>query len=148
VLAHFGRLGAVWRPRSYADVLAAVGALEEAPDLVLLGDLAVNPKDLAKDAAAMSIDGGVIVIGVDETNGVASNATPIPLKGAPEKLAQVITSRVRPPLHFEIESLTKNQGDPDGFLVLEVPPSPWAPHMVENRFPARAGTTTRYLEEP
>ncbi|MDA0183182.1 ATP-binding protein [Solirubrobacter phytolaccae] len=138
----------MWRPRTYGEALAAIGALEEASDLDFKRDLAANPKDLAKDAAAMSIDGGVILIGMDEVNGLATQATPIPLKGAAERLSQIISSRVRPPLHFELEALTKTRGDSNGLLVLEVPPSPWAPHMVENRFPARAETTTRYLEEP
>ena len=95
----------------------------------------------------MALYGGVIVIGVDETDGVASSLTPIPLAGAPEQVEQVIASRVTPPVTVQLDVLRENEGDADGLIVIEVPASTSAPHQADGRYPARAGSTTRSLTE-
>ena len=143
-------LGGVWRPRKYDDIRQAIGVAEEGPQLDFKRELASgsDKKDLAKDAAAMGVDGGVILIGVDENqNAVASGIPKVPVKGTPEQVQQIIDSRVRPPLSIQIEVLKEADLDPDGVLLIEIPPSFSTPHMVDNRYPARSGSTTRWLEE-
>jgi hypothetical protein len=137
----------MWRPKSYQDVERAVGELSEAADLDFKRDVGASVKDLAKDAAAMSIEGGVIVIGMDERGGQATALTPVPLEGTPERIQQVVDSRVRPPVAVEIESIRESPDHQDGFVVVTVPASSLAPHMIDNKFPARSGTTTRWMDE-
>jgi hypothetical protein len=57
----------MWIPRDYADVQRAVGYLTEDDqlDFKLPAAKPADAKDLAKDVAAMSLAGGVIVVGVD-----------------------------------------------------------------------------------
>lgn len=137
----------MWRPKTYQDVERAVGELSESAVLDFKRDVSGSVKDFAKDAAAMSIEGGVIVVGVDEAGGEATAVNPIPLDGTPERIQQVIDSRVRPPLAVEIEAIRESAGDADGFVVVTVPASSLAPHMVETRLPARSGATTRWMDE-
>jgi len=115
-----------------------------------LGSVAAKPadaKDLAKDVAAMSLAGGVIVIGVDETAGTATAVNPFPLAGRVEQIQQVIDSRVQPPPSVTIDALPTAQGASDGVILITIMPSVSAPHMVDDRYPARSGSTTRYLSD-
>ena len=141
----------MWRPRSFSDVQQALGVLSETATLDFKRELGSGSvvRDVAKDAAAMSVHGGVIVVGVDETTGaLADQIVPVPLSGTPERIQQVIDARVSPPLVVEIEALPQSSGATGGVVVVSVPPSLNAPHQFDDRYPARAGATTRWLSEP
>ncbi len=81
-------LAAVWVPRTWAELELAVGVQVESAGLDFKSALPPKGKlrDLAKDAAAMSVGGGVILVGVDEEDGVASAITPIELAGTMERV--------------------------------------------------------------
>jgi hypothetical protein len=99
-------------------------------------------KELARDLASLAIDGGLLIIGVDEDKDYA--LTPVPLDGLAERVEQVAGSRIDEPLpltFFEIESAAKPS---DGYLLARVPASPRAPHMVDNRYWGR-GDKTKYM---
>lgn len=139
----------MWIPQTWKDIELAIGTLSENEALDFKRDLAPGKKlnDIAKDAAAMSLQGGVILIGVDEHNNLATSITPVPLAGAVERIRQVLDTRVSPGLGVEIQKLTKDTGDKDGVIALTVPPSWSSPHQFDHRFPARSGSTTRWLSE-
>jgi hypothetical protein len=137
----------MWKPRSYSDIEAVIGLIAESPDLDFKRELS-KPTDLAKDIAAMSVQGGVIAYGIDEdSQSVASEITPIQLHQVPEKIQNVVDTAIWPSPSITVDVITRQQGDSEGVVVVTVPPSPTAPHYTHNRFPARAGTTTRYLTE-
>lgn len=141
----------MWRPRTFQDVQHALGVLSETTTLDFKRELGTGAhvRDIAKDAAAMSIQGGVIVVGVGETSAaLADRIVPLPLAGTPERIQQVIDARVSPSLVVEIEALPEAGGTNDGLIVVFVPPSLNAPHQFDDRYPARAGATTRWLSEP
>jgi hypothetical protein len=139
----------MWVPQSWVDLELAIGVQVESASLDFKSALPPKGKirDLAKDAAAMSIDGGVVLVGLAEEDGVATAITPIELKGAMERVQQVIDANVSPALPVEVTPLREKDGDDKGVLVISVPASWSAPHEYESRFPARAGATTRYLGE-
>jgi hypothetical protein len=138
----------MWEPSTWDDVTAAIGTLSEAPDLDFKRQLSSN-SDISKDIAAMTLHGGVIAYGIDEdAQALASAITKIPLVGAPEKVQLLVNTTVAPVPHIDITVLRENPGDDDGVVVVKVPRSPLAPHLARDRFPARAGTVTRYLTEP
>lgn len=112
-----------------------------------VGPAQASPQDLAKDVAAMSLEGGVIVIGVEERAGEATAVVPFPLAGRVEQIQQIIDARVRPTLSVRIEALRRRPGDADGVVVITIAPSRQAPHMVGDRYPARSGATTRCYSE-
>jgi Putative DNA-binding domain len=137
----------VWKPSSYSDVEAAIGVIVESPELDFKRELS-KPTDIAKDIAAMSVQGGVIAYGIDEdAQSVAGEITPIQLHQVPEKIQNIVDTAIWPSPSVAIDVITRQPGDPGGVVVVTVPPSPTAPHYTHDRFPARAGTTTRYLTE-
>jgi hypothetical protein len=137
----------VWVPRTYEDLEAAIDVVAESGDLDFKESLGSNA-DLAKDIAGMTVHGGVIVYGVREEDTLAVELTPFPTAGIVEKIQQVADSRIRPSPPLEIDPIADPGDETRGFVVVEVGASPLAPHYAEERFPVRAGVTTRNLTEP
>lgn len=107
-----------------------------------------NNEKLAKNLAAFAIDGGALIVGVEEA-GIARvpSLRPVVLLGLRERVDQVTKSRISPRLAIRtIEIPSRRKGH--GYLVVIVPPSPDAPHMVEGRYWARNDTTKRELTDP
>jgi hypothetical protein len=136
----------MWRPRTLDDIKAAVGVVAEGHQIDFKPELS-SPAETATDIAAMTVHGGVLIYGVDEANGVATAITPVPLRGARERVQQIADTAITPAPDIEIEVLTEPGAPSDGIVVVVVPPSSLAPHCVSGRFPARSNTTTRYLAE-
>jgi hypothetical protein len=138
----------MWAPRSWEDVAALIGSAEETSSLDFKSELSKNP-EMAKDIAAMTVDGGVIAYGIEEdkTSRVAKSIKKFPLAGVEERMRQVIGTRISPTPEIELLMVTENDADPDGVVFAVIPPSSLAPHMVDARYPRRHGTTTDYLTE-
>jgi hypothetical protein len=130
-----------WPPSTEGDLsLAATeGALEERHKIDVKREIPPGDsgnKELAKDLASFAIDGGRLIVGIDESAGFA--LTPVDLKGLGDRIDMVVHSRIDEPLDVEITTI-RTAADPDrGYLVVEVPVSPRAPHMVDNRYWGRA----------
>jgi hypothetical protein len=103
-------------------------------------------RDLAVDVASFAVDGGVIVVGVRENKEMRTfELDPVPLAGLAERVDQVARSRVDPPVQVTCVELVA--GDGHGFLVINVPQSPLAPHMVDGRYRGRGDTTNIVLPD-
>ncbi|MGD1057218.1 MAG: ATP-binding protein [Solirubrobacteraceae bacterium] len=137
----------MWHPASWRDLEALLGATET-HSLDFKREIGSN-EELAKDIAAMTVDGGVLVYGVDEDKEtcVATDIVPFAIAGVEEKLQQVAGTRVSPQPDIQVHAV----GSPDdpalGCAVVVIAPSGLAPHQANKRFPYRRGTTTDYLEE-
>src|SRR5262245_2317851 len=126
-----------WQPRSVADVQTAIsdGTLTERHWLdvkaMLSGGEAAN-KELARDLASFANDGGGYIVGVaeDKPTGTLLLA-PVELAGLPERVEQVALSRCDPPLFVVCHPLPYPADPTRGVLLVEIPPSPQAPHMVD-----------------
>lgn len=137
-----------WMPKTEADLQAAVdgGLFEESHHL----DLKKAPsskgdnKELARDLSSFAVDGGALVIGVQEDK---ENRTfelaPQPLNGLPEKIEQVARTIPDPPLTVITQEISSAADDSTGYLIVHIPASPVAPHMVDNRYFGR-GDKTKY----
>lgn len=142
-----------WHDWKQADANVASGEVREHHHLEFKRDNYGNePKDrkeLAKDVAALAIDGGTLVIGVDEDNatGRAITLTPVPLTGQVERIQQICAGRIDPALAVQVDDVV-NPADPaTGLIVIEVPRSPLAPHQVDGRYVGRADRITRTLTD-
>jgi hypothetical protein len=100
---------------------------------------------LAIDLASLAVDGGVIVIGVDEATDPAT-PSPVALAGLKERVDQVGRSRVDPPLLVTCNEIAAT-GPGMGYLVIVVPASPMAPHMVDSIYRGRGDTTNIRLSD-
>ncbi|HEY5051789.1 MAG TPA: ATP-binding protein [Solirubrobacterales bacterium] len=144
----------MWRPADIDQFEAAVesGTLEERHDFDAKRQLPSNNKELAKDIAAMSTDGGSLIYGVGEDgNGHPRLLTPIELAGAAERIDQVAQHSVSGSLRLEFVHLRLPDRQDQGYLLVIVPASPEAPHQVtvgdDRRFYGRSDTGNRKLSE-
>jgi hypothetical protein len=108
--------------------------------------------DLAADVAAMANDGGVLLYGVGEDeNGRPTVDNPIPLVGVRERVDQIVQSGISSPSPVDIVELPLEEDPSTGYLVVVVPASPAAPHMVlvggEHRYYGRTATGNVRLGE-
>ena len=103
-------------------------------------------RELGRDLASLAVDGGHLVVGVneDKTTGTFS-PHPVPLDGLAERIDQVARERITPHLIIRCRELPTTPGD--GFLIVEVPPSPDAPHMVDGRYYGRGDSTKHVLAD-
>lgn len=137
----------MWQPETWSDLQALIGQAEESPSLEFKRAVTADNREIAKDIAAMTVDGGVILYGVDEdeNNGRASAITPVKLAQVREKLIQVAGSRISPSPDIRVETIVETPGDVEGVVLVFVPPSSLAPHQVDGRYPRRRDTTTESL---
>lgn len=143
----------MWIPRTQADIELAIaeGSLTENLHLDVKresGDTNSSRGESAKDMASFALDGGSLLIGVAEDKAERTfDLCPQPLSGLPEKLEQIATNRIDPPLFIKVSEIPSDDDPSLGFAFVEIPPSPTAPHMVDGRYYARGDRTTRRLTD-
>ncbi len=134
-------------PETAVELEAAVsdGVLVEGLSFDAKAELEPGPKGntrLAIDLAAFAVNGGLIAVGVAEEkagNGKRLIPRPIAVAGLRERVSQVGLSRVDPPIATVTRTVETEPGV--GYLLILVPPSPDAPHMVDGRYRGRNDTT-------
>jgi hypothetical protein len=142
-----------WAPKTEADIQAALadGTAEESHYLDFKESLAgkADNKELARDLASFAVDGGTLILGVaeDKANRIFSLA-PQPLEGLAERVEQATRSHTDPKLPV-MSTPIESAADPStGYLLIHVPASPDAPHMVDGRFMGRGDKTKHTLSAP
>lgn len=127
----------MWIPRS-ADMLVqaiADGTLAHESAAYEYKRELPSPRDnksIAVDVAAMATAGGIIIYGVAEDKKAATlSAEPIALAGAKDRISDVVGSQVREPPYFEVTLVPLATDSSMGYVVVDIPASPRAPHMVE-----------------
>jgi hypothetical protein len=100
-------------------------------------------KELARDLAQFAIDGGVLIIGVDDDAQLA----PVHLQGLRERIDRIARDLVDEPLHVRIDTIPTAADPGKGYLLVTVPPSPTAPHQVDGRYYGRGDTTKHVLPD-
>ena len=143
----------MWVPKTVDELIEQVttGDLQETA-IFDAKQLPSKNKDIAIDVAAMSTNGGVIIYGVGEDEHKRLTIlTPFPLAGVAERIDSVIQSSIAEPPRIRIHTLTIPDDPAQGYLIVEVPPSPRAPHMVivghDHRYYGRGATGNVRLTE-
>jgi hypothetical protein len=144
----------MWVPENAEELEKRVleGFLEESSILDFKGELPGDSRELAKDVAAMANYGGVLIYGVKEDESKRPTLlNPQRLKGAADRVSVMIRSSLAEPVEVTIQDLWKNDDSGTGYLVIVVPTSPRAPHMVvvkgEHRFYGRTDRANVPLDE-
>lgn len=146
----------MWIPESVSEIAEAIeiGYLSETATFDAKSDLPPKgkSKDLAIDVAAMANDGGTLLYGVGEDeNQQLTIPTPIDLAGAAERADQIVRTCISEPPEVQIRSFHTEDAPAVGYLVVAVPPSPRAPHMVivgkDHRYYGRSATGNVRLTE-
>ena len=145
----------MWEPKNADEIEAAVSSrtLAEGPHFDVKAQLPAKNEELAKDVAAMTVDGGMLMYGVSEdSHGAPTELSPIPLKGIPEKIDKIVQTSIAPPPTIRVQAHPKSNDASHGYLTIHVPASPLAPHQVtvggDDRFYGRGATGNRRLTEP
>jgi hypothetical protein len=130
---------------------AAVGLLEESHFLDLKREIKAGRsenRELARDLASFAIDSGTLIVGVDEVADGTLQLVPQPLTGLAERIEQVAAMSTDPPLPVVTRRIASMADPAVGYLVVHVPASPSAPHMIDGRYLGRGDKTKRYLSDP
>lgn len=122
----------MWPPRTLEQLRAVLAEpnLQESAVFDVKTELPAKGKsaDLAVDVAAMTPDGGMIVYGIAEApNGLSEQ--PIALAGTVERITSIVNTTIAEPP--AIEAFTVESGPGVGFVIVAVPASERAPHMVQ-----------------
>ena len=146
----------MWLPESEDQIQQSLlaGTLSETSTFDVKRELPTQgkAKSLAIDVAAMTVDGGVILYGVDEDeNGRPATLSPIVLANARERIDQIVRSTISEPPQIHVHAIPSKADLAVGYLAVVVPPSARAPHMVivgnEYRYYGRSDTGNVILTE-
>lgn len=139
--------------RSESDITAAVdaGLLAESHFLELKREIKsgkAENRETARDLASLAVDGGTLIVGLTEVDNTIQ-LSPQPLAGLAERLDQVAAMIPDPPLAIVATPIPSPSAEDAslGYLLVHVPPSPTAPHMVDGRYLGRGDKTKRYLSD-
>ncbi|WP_163866088.1 helix-turn-helix domain-containing protein [Myxococcus eversor] len=113
-----------------------------------------DKRELAKDVSAMAnTQGGIIILGVEERNGIATTISHI-AHSEPEilRMRQILASLIAPFIqNVEIKFQGRTTEPSRGVYIITVPKSEWAPHAVRVgeslRYYQRDGAKSRILSE-
>lgn len=143
-----------WLPKSWDDVVEAAsgGLLDETSWVELKADLPPsNPGsnlETARDLASLSLDGGLYVVGIRDDKGRAGEVVGAEIAMIPDRIVQVAATRIVPPLSLRPQVFTKPDDPRKGCVVVPIPASAEAPHMVDQRYWGRSPDGKRPLNDP
>ncbi|MEU4526104.1 ATP-binding protein [Amycolatopsis sp. NPDC024027] len=151
--AYLGPQQKRWTPASWTDVVEAAkgGLLDESHwvDLkreVAAGKASVNT-DLAKDLASLAVDGGLLIIGIEDHDSHAGAVCGTPMAGLADRIDQIARDKVRPSLTVGSHPIENPDAPGTGCLLVHVPPSPYAPHMVDYTYYGRSDRANMRLAD-
>jgi len=142
-----------WRPESEADIRALIDSGDAVESHVLdfkreVGTTDRDRNEIAADMASFALDGGSLVVGVDESGKKdVFTARPIALEGVVERIEQIAANRVRPPLDVRPRAIPSADDPAVGYVVVDIAESPLRPHMVGGRYYGRGEKTRRHLDD-
>lgn len=143
----------MWIPKNEAEIVSVVtnGQLQETASLDAKAEISKNT-EIAKDIAAMTNDGGVIIYGIgQDQHKRLTILSPFPLANQPERISSIVRSSISEPPTVHIHPIPTVSDPTKGYIIVEIPPSPRAPHMVivgdKNRYYGRNSSGNHILTE-
>ncbi|MFI6986488.1 helix-turn-helix domain-containing protein [Embleya sp. NPDC050154] len=144
-----------WTPKTEQDIQAAVdgGLIEENHHVDAKREIPATPrkhhnKELARDLASFAVDGGTLIIGLQEDKATQSfKLVPQPLAGLAERVEEVARHVPKPPVSVVCSTVPSAADPTEGYLLIHIPVSPTAPHMVENEYLGRGDKTKSRLSD-
>lgn len=146
----------MWIPKTEQDIINSTSDASIEETIIFDAKKEIPPKnsDVAKDVSAMANSaGGVIVFGIEEdVNGRPTIPSPLELKGQRERIDNIIKTSISEVPVFSVSAIESEADSSKGYLVLIIPPSERAPHMVvvknDRRYYGRGETGNYVLSEP
>ena len=141
-----------WPPIDENDLQRALqsGDISESNRLdfkATVGDSNSTRRETAKDMASFAVNGGALLIGVAENKELRTFApAPVNLHDIIERIEQIAANRIDPPLVVHPREIPTEDSD-NGYVWVEIPASPDAPHMVDGKYYGRGERTNRTLTD-
>lgn len=134
-----------WAPASESELAEGLegGLLSESHFLdfkKMISDGRGANRELARDLVQFALDGGLLIVGVEETDD-GPVLVPQQLTGLSERVEQVARSIPEPPLAVDCHPIRTDADPSMGYLLISVPPSGLAPHMVDGTYFGRGDKT-------
>ena len=141
-----------WRPHVETDLQSLIDSGDAKESHVLdfkrgVGSSDAARKETAADLASFAIDGGSLVIGVDEPSKDRFALCPFDTTGEIERIEQIAANRIRPSLDVRPRVIPSTADPSLGYVVVDIPASPSRPHMVDGRYYGRGEKTRRQLDD-
>jgi hypothetical protein len=142
-----------WTPKVEADIATAAdgGLLQESHYLDIKASVptgSAKNRELARDIASFAIDGGAMLIGVAERDDARPELAPVELQGLAERVEQVARSIPDPPIPVTCTPIAATSTAGHGYLLIEIPATGTAPHMVDGAYMGRGDKTKTRLSDP
>jgi hypothetical protein len=145
----------MWIPKNEREIIdaACTGNLTETAIFDAKRELPGSSKELAKDVAAMSTDGGVLLYGLGEdAQKRLTVLSPLPLAGVRERITSIVRTCIAEPPDIDVLPPIPTASDPSiGYIVVLIPASMRAPHMLvvdkDHRYYGRSATGNIILSE-
>ena len=105
--------------------------------------------EIAKDVSSFANNnGGKIIYGVDEKDGLPNSINWIDSKGVKEKIECVILDHIQPEIKgFNIDSIENPENNSQAIFIVDIPESYDAPHMANHRYYIRRNFKSEYMED-
>lgn len=129
-------------PATLAELKESLAAklLQEGQHLEFKRELPSN-KEIARQCAALAVQGGALVLGVEETD-AGFVTSPIDCVGVREQIGQIAQDTPQPPV--DLDSRLLHADEPGkGVVWVDIPPSPHMLHQVGGRYYRRDDARTR-----
>jgi Schlafen, AlbA_2 len=132
-----------WTPATWADVVAAAasGLLDESHWVELKRELPLHKRTIntehAQDLASLAVESGLLVIGIEDHDSHAGKVCGVELAGLADRVGQIARDKVHPSLVVRSREVPDPSRPGWGCLLVHVPRSPEAPHMVDNVYYGR-----------
>ncbi|MGB8384502.1 MAG: hypothetical protein WCG47_25240 [Dermatophilaceae bacterium] len=141
-----------WSPATESDLQDAGdgGLLGETHHLELKQQIAPGKganKELARDLASLAVDGGTLIVGLEEIENADPVLHPVDLDGLPERIEQVARTLADPPLPVLTTVIPSVADRSRGYVLVHVPASGMAPHMVDGVYDGRGDKTKHRLSD-
>lgn len=128
----------------------AGGLLNENHWVELKKDIPNKPgsnEELARDLASLAVDGGTLIVGVQDRASHAEKVLGVPLNGVQERIEQVAAAHIHPRLYFRVRPIPHPTDPGLACVVVEVPASGQAPHQVDFAYFGRGETLKERLAD-
>ncbi|MFC0221177.1 AlbA family DNA-binding domain-containing protein [Nocardioides zeicaulis] len=142
------------RLETWEDILLAVGEglLDERSYCELKKGLPPPGQntEVSRDLASFTVEGGVMVYGISDAGAgrageVVGIADP---ESAKTRLVGIAMGKVSPAMVCDVRVVMDPDDSARGCVIVEIPPSPIAPHQADERYWGRSSEGKRVLPEP
>lgn len=141
-----------WMPKTEQDIQDAISGglitenhrVDAKRQVVTKGD----NKELARDLASFAVDGGTLIVGIDEDKDNQSfSLAPQKLDGLCERIESVARDVCDPSLSVFCTTVPSSTDPAEGYVFVHIPPSPTAPHMVDQKYYGRGDKSKMPLKD-